>query len=241
MKLVLALFLLICINLNAQKRYFIEYKFAVLGFLSHVDLTVSNNISFGIKKDKTLFSIGLGREDWNLYYFDKPFYAPTLFNYYSSTCSFSSLLEQKLLLPKTKLSINLGLGAKFYFSNNLSNKYTLDVYNNKLGPLKPSALSKFSPFKDENTIEGVAVGSIDRYRYISSIPYAITTTLAVQYNFKKLALKIYFEPYFMRIKYNSAIDPSKKGNLFIFYNNLGFGINYPLNFKKKDQKVTGIE
>jgi hypothetical protein len=44
----------------------------------------------------------------------------------------------------------------------------------------------------------------------------------------------------MKIKYET-VKSSTKGSNFVFYNNLGLGITYHLNFKKKDQKVTGIE
>ena len=70
----LILFLAIALNINGQMHYYVEYNF--LAKNKFVDLNnpvhaiVSNNISFGIEKNKTLYSLALGREDWFLNHFD---------------------------------------------------------------------------------------------------------------------------------------------------------------------------
>jgi hypothetical protein len=91
--------------------------------------------------------------------------------------------------------------------------------------------------KNINKLNGV---DLDDLFLITSVPYAFTANIAMQYSFKKLALKIYYQPYFMKIKYET-VKSSTEGSNFVFYNNLGLGINYPLNFKKKEKQNSGLQ
>jgi hypothetical protein len=83
----LILFLAIALNVNGQLSYFLEYDYNIkkrfIDFTSLNDLIISNNVSFGVKKNKMIYSLGLGREDWRLDYFDKSIVQkPQLFNYH---------------------------------------------------------------------------------------------------------------------------------------------------------------
>jgi hypothetical protein len=235
MKLSLLFILLFGLNASAQRNYFIEYQISNV-FPSN-NLVLDNSFSFGAKMNKVNFSMGVGREDWFLHYFDTKYYSNTSLNTaHCRTYKMSALLDYQFSIPKTKLSIRVGGGAKVYFLNQMKDSLSLTAGDHSLRSLKPSVLlnakdTYSEPFQD--------IG-LANYSFITSVPYALTTNLAVQYNFKKCALKFYFEPYWMMIKRKNA-KHFTPGSYFAFYSNIGLGINYPLNFKKKDQKVTANE
>ena len=233
MKFTIFFLVLFGLNAKAQSNFFIEYNFSNL--FSFNNLVLDNGLSFGFKKNKVLSSIQVGREDWNLRYFsNNNYYKNSSYNRHCRTYKISALLEYQFSIPKTKLSIRVGGGAKVYFLNQM--KDSLSFLDNYLHSLKPKVLvnapdNLTNPFNDIGLVY---------FSFITSVPYALTTNLAVQYNFKKCALKFYFEPYWMMIKRKNA-KHFTPGSYFAFYSNLGIGVHYPLNFKKKEQKVTGIE
>ena len=202
------------------------------------DLVINNNIFFGIKKNKTLFSLGFGREDWYLHYFENNYSTnPSIYNAHCRTYKVSTLLEQQFFLIKSKLSLNLGIGGKFYFLNQMKDSLSHTVYNgHSLSTLKPSALLKANDTYD-NPYQGVGK---EYYGYLTSVPFAFIANLALQYRFKKLGLKFYYEPYFIRINYKNAKD-FRVGTKLAFYNNIGVAASYPLNFKKKDKQNSGLQ
>jgi hypothetical protein len=235
MKLSLLFILLFGLNASAQRNYFIEYNTSVKKGLTDSytlgDLILDNSFSFGAKMNKVNFSMGVGREDWFLHYFDTKYYSNTSLNTaHCRTYKMSALLDYQFSIPKTKLSIRVGGGAKVYFLNQMKDSLSLTAGDHSLRSLKPSVLlnakdTYSEPFQD--------IG-LANYSFITSVPYALTTNLAVQYNFKKCALKFYFEPYWMMIKRKNA-KHFTPGSYFGFYTNIGLGINYPLNFKKKEK------
>ncbi len=240
MKFNLAFCLLLSLCSNAQLKYFVEYNVSNIFPSNHI--VFDNNISFGITKNKTVGYIGFGREDWYLEYFDNKYYTnPSIYNAHCRTYKVSTLLEHQFFLIKSKLSINLGIGGKIYFFNQM--KDSLSTYGpGVLDITKPSYLLVYVL---KNPYSYTGSNEYENSRIITSIPYAITTNLAFQYTFKKWALKFYCQAYFMKIKYN-LLYPLAEGRIddgsnFGFYSNLGLGINYPLNFKKKDQKRTTSE
>ncbi len=236
MKFILAFCLFLSLNANAQLKYFVEYNISTNVITSNF-LVLDNSLSVGVKMNKILLSIGVGREDWSAVYFNNKYNKNT--SKYTSHCrtyKLSALLDYQFSIPKTKLSIRVGGGAKVYFLNQMKDSLSLSSSSHFLRSLKPSVLLNATdtydkPFQD--------IG-LANYSFITSVPYALTTNLAVQYNFKKCALKFYFEPYWMMIKRKNA-KHFTPGSYFGFYSNLGLGINYPLNFKKKDQKRTTSE
>jgi hypothetical protein len=241
MKLTIFFTLLFWFNSNSQLSYFIEYNGSIKKKLTDInqrrDLVIDNSIAVVVKKNKILFSAGIGREDWNLEYFHEKYSSnPIYFIYHCCTYKLTALIERQFLIPKTKLSVRLGAGGKFYFLNQMKDSYVLYHPNEGLVGTKPLALSNAID-NVQTPYNGVGLGE---YSYITSVPFAVIGNLAFQYKFKKLGLKLYFEPYFMWINYKNA-KYFARGSTFAFYSNLGLGINYPLNFKKKDQKVTGIE
>jgi hypothetical protein len=233
MKLSLLFILLFGLNANAQSNYFIEYNISTTVTTSNF-LVLDNSLSVGVKMNKILLSIGVGREDWSAVYFNNKYNKNT--SKYTSHCrtyKLSALLDYQFSIPKTKLSIRVGGGAKVYFLNQMKDSLSLSSSSHFLRSLKPSVFLNATdtydkPFQDID---------LANYSFITSVPYALTTNLAVQYNFKKCALKFYFEPYWMMIKRKNA-KHFTPGSYFAFYSNLGLGINYPLNFKKKEKNST---
>jgi hypothetical protein len=238
MKLTIFFTLLFWFNSNSQLSYFIEYNGSTKEKLTdRRDLVIDNCISVGVKKNKILFSAGIGREDWNLEYFHEKYsYNPVYFIYHCRTYKLTTFIERQFLLPKSNLSVRLGAGGKFYLLNQMKDSYIVSGSNNYLRGTKPSVLLNAKDTYQE-PYQGVG---LSHFSYITSVPFAVIGNLALQYRFKKLGLKLYFEPYFMWINYKNA-KYFTRGSTFAFYSNLGLGINYPLNFKKKDQKVTKIE
>jgi hypothetical protein len=237
MKLNLFFLVFFFLQSQAQISYFIEYNISN-DFLSADDVILNNNISFGIKKKKAFFSLGFGREDWYLEYFNNQYFTnPSQYNAHCRTYKFSALFERQFFIPKTKLFISFGAGGKLYFLNQMKDSLSHSIYGHALSTLKPSVLQNAKDTYD-NPFQG---NGLEYYSYITNVPFAFTANLALQYRFKKLGLKLYYEPYFMRIKYRNAKYTTKTGATYAFYSNIGLGINYPLNFKKKDQKVIGIE
>jgi len=222
-------------NVSGQLRYFVEYntslKKGLMDSYTLGDLVLDNSFSFGFKMNKTLYSLGVGREDWYLHYFNNKNYTnPSLYNAHCSTYKMSALIEYQFSIPKTKLSIRVGGGAKVYFLNQMKDSLSLMDNDHVLRSLKPSVLLNATE-SYEQPFYGTGLAN---FSFITSVPYALTTNLAVQYNFKKCALKFYFEPYWMMIKIKNA-EHFTLGSNFGFYSNLGLGINYPLNFKKKEK------
>jgi hypothetical protein len=220
----------------AQSELLIEYTSSLRAPDYLDDLILSNNLSIGLKKNKVIYSVGLGREDWYLKYFNSNYSTNhSIYNAHCRTYKISGLIEYQFYLIKSKLSLNMGLGIKTYFLNELTDSLSRGVHGN-LSARRPPYLQDAKE-KNIDKLNGV---DLDDLAFITSVPYALTANIALQYTFKKWGLKLYYQPYFMKIKYET-VKSSTKGSNFVFYNNLGLGITYHLNFKKKDQKVTGIE
>ena len=228
----LYLFLLLGFYSNAQMSYFVEYngsvKTDVTDLIPLKDFNLSNSISFGIMKKRIFFSVGVGREDWNIRYFHKSHSPSSIFVKHSSTYKFSTMAERQFLIPKTKLSIRLGVGGKFYFLNHLKDSFTYASDENFISGISASIFENEAPYWIES--------EYNRYSYITNMPFAILGNIAMQYSFKKWGIKFYYEPYLMRVRYkNPNVEPDK-GATFIFFNDIGIGVNYQLNFKKKREK-----
>jgi hypothetical protein len=223
------------INAITQFNYLIEYNVSNVLF-SDGDIILDNTVSVGVKKNKIVGRIGLGREDWYLRYFNNIYFTnPSIYNAHCRTYKVSASIEHQFFIIKSKLSLNVGLGIKTYFLNELKDSLSGSIYGN-LWATRPPYLQDA---KDKNIdlLNGI---DLDNFAFITSVPYSFTANIAIQYSFKKWGLKIYYQPYFMKIKYET-VKSSKRGSNYSFYSNLGLGINYPLNFKKKDQKVTANE
>ncbi len=233
MRLTFFYFLFFGLYANAQDKFFIEYTSALGGPSYMVDLVLNNSLSCGLKNKKITYSLGIGQEDWYLDYFDNKQLPSSVFEYISFHCrtyKLTALIERQFLLPKSNLSVRLGAGGKFYLLNQMKDSYIVSGSNNYLRATKPSVLSNAKDTYQE-PFNGVG---LDRYSYITSVPFAVIGNLALQYKFKKLGLKLYFEPYFMWINYKNA-KYFTRGSTFAFYSNIGLGANYPLNFKKKEK------
>jgi hypothetical protein len=232
-----AVFFILFFGLNSisQLNYFTEYNISNI-FLSDNNIILDNNLSFGLKKNKSLLSIGIGREDWYLDYFNNKYFTnPSIYNAHCRTYKSSILFERQFFLIKSKLSVNLGLGGKIYFLNQL--KDSLSTSNNGfLDITKPSFLTEYA---SKTPYSYTVSNDYEEYRLISSMPYAFTTNLAFQYTFKSWALKLFFQANLIKIKYNFLYpfteDRTDKGSNYTFYSSVGLGINYPLNFKKKEK------
>lgn len=237
MKSISFLLIFLWFNANAQLKYFLEYNGAVSPMIINPpinDLVIDNSLSFGVKNNKTLYSLGLGREDWYLGYFNNKYYTnPAIYNSHCSTFKISSFLEQQFFIIKSKLSLNVGIGAKVYFLNQM--KDSLSTYNKgrfygMLYTMRPSYLLEAK----KNNLNQLNGTDLDEYAFITNIPFSIFTNFAIQYSFKKWVLKLYSQPCLMKIKYKT-VKSSIEGQSFAFRINVGLGINYPLNFKKKEK------
>ncbi len=242
----LILFLAIALNINGQMHYYVEYNF--LAKNKFVDLNnpvhaiVSNNISFGIKKNKMMYSIALGREDWFLNQFEKSnIKKPQFFTYYFRTYKLTPMIERQFFISKSNFSLRLGMGCKFFFLNQMKDSLSYSLDREFFRVTKPSVISALDPNISQTIINGVTFNSKDKYYYITSVPYALTANFAIQYAFKKWAIKLQYEPTLMRVKTRNAANSNLKSSVFFFYNNIGLGINYPLNFKQKDKQNSGFQ
>jgi hypothetical protein len=240
MRYVILLFIFCHSKSQAQFQYLVEYNAALNVQLNDLrpftDLITDNNFSLVIKKGKTFGIAGFGREDWYLGYFNNKYYTnASIYNAHCRTYKISVSIERQFFVIKSKLSLNLGVGIKTYFLNQMSDSLSRSIYGN-LSTMRPPYLQDAKE-KNINKLNGVDLNDLF---FVTSVPYALTANIAMQYSFKKLGLKLYYQPYFMKIKYET-VKSSTEGSNFTFYSNIGLGINYPLNFKKKDQKVTGIE
>jgi hypothetical protein len=233
--------LLFCSRSISQVQYFVEYNFLVknkfVDLNNPVHAIVSNNISFGIEKNKTLYSLALGREDWFLNHFDnKNTIEPQMFTYYCRTHKLTPMIERQFIIPKSNFSFRLGGGCKFFILNQMNDSLSYAEYRNYFfSVLKPNVISKFNPNSFSNIVNGYDYGSLSEHYYITNVPYALTANFAIQYSFKKWAIKLQYEPTLMRVKTRNAANSNVKSSVFFFYNNIGLGINYPLNFKKKEK------
>jgi hypothetical protein len=239
MRYVILLFFFCHSKSQAQLQYTVDYNIALNVIPNDLkpfkDLIIDNSLSLGIKKNKTIGYLGFGREDWYLKYFNNSYSTnPSVYNAHCNTYKISGLIEYQFYMIKSKLSINVSVGAKIYFLNQLKDSLS-SIYGN-LSTMRPPYLQDVKE-QNINILNGL---ELDDWAFLTSVPYAITTNIALQYSFKKWGLKLYYQPYFMKIKYET-VKSSTEGSNFVFYSNVGLGINYPLNFKKKDQKVTGIE
>jgi hypothetical protein len=235
--------LLFCSRSIAQVQYFVEYNFLVknkfVDLNNPVHAIVSNNISFGVKKNKMMYSIALGREEWCLEYFDDNVgQKPQLFNFYCRTFKITPFIERQFLLPKSNFSFRLGVGCKIFFLNQMKDSLSYYKDYNFFKLTKPSVISKFNPYAFNNKVDVITFGSKDEYYFITNVPYALTANFAIQYSFKKWAIKLQYEPTLIRVKTRNAANSNVKSSVFFFYNNIGLGVNYPLNFKKKEKNST---
>jgi hypothetical protein len=232
--------LLFCSRSISQVQYFVEYNFLVknkfVDLNNPVHAIVSNNISFGVKTNKMMYSIALGREDWFLNFFDNGVVnRPQLNTYYCRTHKLTPMIERQFVIPKSNFSFRLGVGCKFFFLNQMKDSLSYSLDREFFRVTKPSVISALDPNISETIIDGVTFKSKDEYYYITSVPYALTANFAIQYSFKKWAIKLQYEPTLIRVKTRNAANSNLKSSVFFFYNNIGLGINYPLNFKKKEK------
>jgi hypothetical protein len=248
MKLLL-LFLAFSLKSNGQMNYFVAFDYTMRNRFTDIDfdgkdlndLVFNNYISIGIKKDKMLYSLGSGREDWFLYFFSDYPIKNQVYNYHFRTYHLTPMIEREFKIPKSNFSFRLGVGCKFYYLNQMKDSLSFSFNPQILNSTKPSAISALNSYASQTVIDGVTFKSKDEYYYITSVPYALTANFAIQYSFKKWAIKLQYEPTLIRVKTRNAANSNLKSSVFFFYNNIGLGVNYPLNFKKKDQKVTEIE
>jgi len=240
MKLTLLFIFLFVFNSNSQLKYFVEYNASINKGFDRIrpitDLIFSNSLTFNVKNEKFIYSLGLGREDWNFDFFRRRIDNPSLFSYYCNTYKVIPQIEREFSIPKTKISINIGVGLKIYFKNQLKDSLTKGFGN--ILQIKPSTLMKLNPSSFSNKLDGVIFGSLEDYNYITNIPYAIKCNLAFQYNFKTWGIKMYLEPYIMNLRYQNAKNVLNQGSSFIFFLDLGIGINHAIVFKKKVNQPT---
>jgi hypothetical protein len=229
---------------KAQLKYSVEYNFSlqtvVFTFNPFRDLIAKNNISFQIQNNKMLYSIGLGREDWHLNYFEN-YPASSHVNYHCFTYKITPQIEREIMIAKSNFSLRVGIGADVYILNQLRDSLIFSSPTHALSELKPSTLPLLNKDGSSTILDGRDFGQLENYNYIKSMPFALKLNFAFQYDFHFLKVKLFYEPVFIKVNYKSAENTAIEGSEFSFYSNVGIGINYPLNFKKKDQKVTGIE
>jgi len=232
-----------------QLEYFIEYNYLIKNRFLDIDfdgkdlnhLVFNNYISIGIKKDKMLYSLGSGREDWFLYFFSDYPIKNQVYNYHFRTFHITPMIEREFKLPKSNFSFRSGVGCKFYYLNQMKDSLSFSFNPQILNSTKPSAISALNPYASQTVVNGVTFNSKDKYYYITNVPYALTANFAIQYSFKKWAIKLQYEPTLIRVNTRNAVNSNLKSSVFFFYNNIGIGVNYPLNFKKKEGKDSEIE
>jgi hypothetical protein len=236
MKLTLLVCLFFSFRLAAQLEYLVEYN--ISNVLSTTNKIIDNTFLVGIKKNKNILSIGVGREDWYLEYFDNvSFTNPSIYNAHCSTYKVSGLLEHQFFLFKTKLSLNLGIGGKMFFLNQMKDSlsvFTLDSQSTSLSIYKPSNIL-LAKMKNMDKING---SDLDEFAFIKSVPFAITPNLSFQYSFNKWMLKFYAQPSIMKVKYTIATT-LKEGSFYTTNLRVGLGVSFLLNRKikkKQDEK-----
>jgi hypothetical protein len=227
---------------NAQLKYSAEYNFSlqVESFGPFDDLITKNNISFQIQNKKMLYFLGLGREDWRLNHFAN-YPTSSHVNYHCLSYKITPQIEREIMIAKSKFSIRVGIGADIYICNQLRDSLIFSSASHHLRQIKPSTLSLLNKDGSSTILDGRDFGKLEYYNYIKSMPFALKFNFAFQYDFLFLKVKLFYEPVFIKVNYKSAENTAIEGSEFSFYSNVGIGINYPLNFKKKDQKVIGIE
>lgn len=232
MKLVITFCLLISLCSNAQMEYFVGYNGSILiEGINLNNLTLSNTLSFTAKKNKTIFSLGIGREDWKYDYFLRSdSKSPAARNYHSSTFKIVPKIEREFAIADTKLSIIIGLGGKFYFVNQLKDSLSSKNIQNEFSNVRPSKLLIKGPNVDYTYMK--------EFDLITKMPLAILGSFAVHYRYKKCNFKLYYEPSFVLVKSKNAFDFSKERTRLFFYNDIGVGLNYQINFKKKEKNST---
>ena len=223
----LYLFLLLGFYSNAQMSYFVEYKGSVR-VNSQSDNEFSNSLLLGIKRKNSSFSIGVGREDWKYNMFGNRIKGTKSFYGHCSTYKTMFNFNHNFKIPKTKISILAGVEYDLYFGGNLNDSLSLSFSSGKY-------LFRFS----RNYLYQMPYNSSEYhgvYSAVSETPFSIKAHIALQYNFKKCTLRLYYEPYMMRFHYTDVKYADNKGKTFLFFNDIGIGLNYPLNFKKKQEK-----
>ncbi len=244
MKLILAFCLFLSLNANAQLKYSLEYNFSLqtewFTFNPFMDLITKNNISFHIQNKKMLYSLGLGREDWRLNHFAN-YPTSSHVNYHCFTYKITPQIEREIMIAKSKFSMRVGIGADVYIFNQLRDSLIFSSASHHLRQIKPATLSLLNKDGSSTILDGRDFGKLEYYNYIKSMPFALKFNFAFQYDFHFLKVKLFYEPVFIRVNNKSAENTAIEGSEFSFYSNVGIGINYPLNFKKKDQKTTTNE
>ena len=229
---------------NAQLKYSLEYNFSLqtewFTFRPFEDLIYKNNILFQIQNKKMLYSMGFGREDWRLNHFEN-YPKSSYVNYHCHTYKITPQIEREIIIAKSKFSMRVGVGADVYIFNQLKDSLIFSSISNHLRQIKPSTLSLLNKDGSSTILDGRDLGKLEDYNYIKSMPFALKFNFAFQYDFHLLKIKLFYEPVFIKVNYKTAENSAIEGSAFSFYSNIGIGLNYPLNFKKKEQKVTGIE
>ena len=75
--------------------------------------------------------------------------------------------------------------------------------------------------------------------YVTKMPITFLTRVNIGYAFKRLKISAFVMPYWVRFHYQNAAFPERKGKTFLFFYDIGLGINYTLPFKKKEAKTSG--
>ena len=238
MKYTLFFVLFVSLFSNAQLKYSLEYNFSLQSeeFTFHPDehLIYKNNISFQIQNNKMLYSVGLGREDWRLnYYLNYP--ASTHSNKHCFTYKITPQIEREIIISKSNFSMRLGIAADVYIFNQLKDSLIFSSPGRTLSNVKPSTLALLNKDGSSTILDGRDFGKLEYYNYIKSMPFALKFNFAFQYDFHFLKVKLFYEPVFIKINYKSAENTAIEGSEFSFYSNVGIGVNYPLNFNKKEK------
>ena len=238
MKYTLFFVLFVSLFSNAQLKYSLEYNFSLQSeeFTFHPDehLIYKNNISFQIQNKKMLYFLGLGREDWRLNHFAN-YPTSSHVNYHCFSYKITPQIEREIMIAKSKFSMRVGIGADIYIFNQLRDSLIFSSASHHLRQIKPSTLSLLNKDGSSTILDGRDFGKLEYYNYIKSMPFALKFNFAFQYDFHFLKVKLFYEPVFIKINYKSAENTAIEGSEFSFYSNVGIGVNYPLNFNKKEK------
>ncbi|AEA43802.1 hypothetical protein [Fluviicola taffensis] len=141
--------------------------------------------------------------------------------------------ETKLFHSSVFVSANVG--TRFYFLNQLRDSLILSEKSDNHFIINGG--SKQHVLNTPNFIPGTNYPIKGKYYYVTKMPIAFLTRVNVGYAFKRFKISAFVMPYWVRFHYENAGFSERKGKTFLFFYDIGLGVNYTLPFKKKEKKT----
>lgn len=225
MKTINILFLLISFHCASQLRPGFYTQGSWRGF-NYIEEQFNLTGAFTLHLNKLTTGLAIGAECW---YVEKSLnFDPTDAMKPSFTGKIEPWFGLQSNLFHSNVFFSANLGARFYFLNQLNDSLSLKDKGTGLAISSRQAINSL-PNYYPNSNTPMKAG----FYYVTKMPFTILTRVNIGYEFNRIQVSAFIMPYWIRFHYENATHSDNKGETFIFFYDVGLGVNYTLPHKKE--------